>query len=37
LDIHVVPGEHKTILLEPHVGELAKKLRACIDVAIEKA
>ncbi len=34
LDVRVVPGDHKTVLLEPHVGVLAQHLRGCIDAAL---
>ncbi len=34
LEIHEVPGDHNTILLEPHVGTLAEKLRGCIEKAL---
>ncbi|MBW4630461.1 MAG: amino acid adenylation domain-containing protein [Iphinoe sp. HA4291-MV1] len=30
LDIHLVPGDHITMLNEPHVQVLAERLRACI-------
>ncbi len=36
LDVQVVPGEHKTILIEPHVGVVAERLRACIDAAMSE-
>ncbi len=32
-EVHLVPGEHRTILLEPHVQTLAKKLRDSLDSA----
>jgi acyl transferase domain-containing protein/thioesterase domain-containing protein len=31
LEIHEIPGEHRTILEEPSVQVLAKQLRACLD------
>ncbi len=34
LEVIVVPGDHKTILLEPHVNVLAQRLRACIASAL---
>jgi len=34
LEVQVVPGDHKTILLEPHVSVLAQKLRACLEAAL---
>jgi oxalate---CoA ligase len=36
VEIHEVPGEHGTVLKEPHVCVLAKVLRGCIDRAIER-
>ena len=33
LDIQLVPGNHMTILREPHVRVLAEELRACLDKA----
>jgi oxalate---CoA ligase len=35
MEIHRVPGNHATFLKEPHVRVLAKKLRSCLDRAIE--
>ncbi len=34
LEFHIVPGNHYTMLLEPHVQILAEELRRCLDVAI---
>ncbi|MGF1540613.1 MAG: amino acid adenylation domain-containing protein [Pleurocapsa sp.] len=31
LEIHTVPGNHHTMLSQPHVQVLAQKLKACID------
>ena len=31
VDIHVVPGDHHTMMSQPHVQVLAEKLRACLD------
>jgi amino acid adenylation domain-containing protein len=31
LDIHLVPGDHNTMLNEPHVQVLAQQLRICIE------
>ncbi|NMF62568.1 polyketide synthase (plasmid) [Brasilonema octagenarum UFV-E1] len=31
LDLHVVPGNHYTMLVEPHVQILAQKLKFCLD------
>jgi len=31
VDIKVVPGNHLSMLQEPHVQVLAEKLRACLD------
>jgi thioesterase domain-containing protein len=30
-DLHVVPGAHTTMREEPHVAELAAKLRTCLE------
>jgi thioesterase domain-containing protein len=32
LDIHVVPGDHETLMSEPHVRTLAARLQTCLDV-----
>lgn len=34
LEMHEVPGDHETLLDEPHVRTLAQQLRACIDQAL---
>lgn len=31
VDVHVVPGNHATMVYKPHVEILAEKLRACLD------
>jgi thioesterase domain-containing protein len=31
VDVHVVPGNHATMVYKPHVDALAEKLRACLD------
>jgi amino acid adenylation domain-containing protein len=31
LDLHLVPGNHATMVVEPHVQVLAKQLRACLE------
>jgi amino acid adenylation domain-containing protein len=31
VDIHVVPGDHYTMMSQPHVQVLAEKLRECLD------
>ena len=31
VDVHVVPGNHATMVYKPHVEVLAEKLRACLD------
>jgi thioesterase domain-containing protein/acyl carrier protein len=31
VDLHWVPGNHQTMVAEPHVQVLAKQLRACLD------
>jgi amino acid adenylation domain-containing protein len=33
VEIHVVPGDHLTMMAEPHVQVLAERLRACLDNA----
>jgi amino acid adenylation domain-containing protein len=33
VEIHVVPGDHVTMMTEPHVHVLAEQLRACLDRA----
>ncbi|HEY6119013.1 MAG TPA: hypothetical protein VIV66_03590, partial [Pyrinomonadaceae bacterium] len=33
LEIHEVPGDHGSIVVEPRVGTLARKLRRCIEKA----
>jgi aspartate racemase len=35
IDAHEISGNHINIIKEPHVGELAEKLRACLDKAHE--
>jgi len=35
VDLHVVPGDHFSMLREPHVSILAEQLRACIQQATE--
>jgi amino acid adenylation domain-containing protein len=32
-DLHIVPGTHTSMREEPHVAELAKKLKSCLDQA----
>ena len=36
VEVHVVPGTHKTILREPHVKVLARQLSDCISRAQER-
>ncbi|HEV7799008.1 MAG TPA: amino acid adenylation domain-containing protein, partial [Pyrinomonadaceae bacterium] len=36
IDIHEIPGSHLDIIKEPHVGELANKLSACLDHAVSR-
>jgi amino acid adenylation domain-containing protein len=36
-DVHVVPGNHATMVYKPHVEVLAEKLRACLDQLEEDA
>jgi amino acid adenylation domain-containing protein len=31
VDVHVVPGDHYTMMSQPHVQVLAEKLRVCLD------
>jgi thioesterase domain-containing protein/SAM-dependent methyltransferase/acyl carrier protein len=33
VDVHDLPGDHLTVLRQPHVRVLAEKLRACLDAA----
>jgi amino acid adenylation domain-containing protein len=33
IEVHEIPGSHLDIVKEPHVGELASKLSACLDRA----
>ncbi len=33
VDVHIVPGNHATMVYKPHVEVLAEKLRACLDQA----
>jgi acyl transferase domain-containing protein/thioesterase domain-containing protein len=33
IDVHVVPGDHDSMVLEPNVRVLAEKLRACLEDA----
>jgi thioesterase domain-containing protein len=33
VDVHVVPGNHATMVYKPHVEVLAEELRACLDRA----
>jgi thioesterase domain-containing protein len=35
VEVYEVPGHHYTIVLEPHVGDLARQLRSCIGRALE--
>jgi aspartate racemase len=37
MTVHYVPGDHLTMLREPHVRVLAEKVRACISEVIERA
>ena len=36
VDVHEISGNHINIVKEPHVGVLAKELRACLDEVQEK-
>ena len=31
LELHVIPGDHYTMMIEPNVQILAEKLKACLD------
>ncbi|QSJ19255.1 hypothetical protein JYQ62_11325 [Nostoc sp. UHCC 0702] len=33
VDVHFVPGNHVTMMNQPHVQDLAEKLKACIEQA----
>jgi thioesterase domain-containing protein len=33
VEVHVVPGNHATMMYEPHVEALAKTLTACLNQA----
>ncbi|WP_414573137.1 amino acid adenylation domain-containing protein [Nostoc sp. CCY 9925] len=33
VEVHEIPGDHTSILIEPHVQVLAEKLKACLDEA----
>ncbi|WGV24584.1 non-ribosomal peptide synthetase [Halotia branconii] len=33
VDIHVVPGDHITMMTQPHISSVAEKLRICIEQA----
>jgi thioesterase domain-containing protein/acyl carrier protein len=33
IEVHEIPGSHLDIVKEPHVGDLANKLRSCLDRA----
>jgi len=35
VEVHEVSGDHDAMVLEPHVRNLAAKLRACLDEAIQ--
>ncbi len=37
LEVHTVPGDHITMLAEPHVQVLAERLNACLDAAQTQA
>ena len=36
MDVHLVPGDHQTLVEEPHVQGLAQALRQCIDRVCER-
>ncbi|HEX2242874.1 MAG TPA: hypothetical protein VHK27_06405, partial [Gammaproteobacteria bacterium] len=31
VEVHVVPGDHLTMMTEPHVQVLAERLKACLN------
>jgi thioesterase domain-containing protein len=35
IEVHEIPGSHLDIVKEPHVGDLANKLRSCLEKASE--
>lgn len=37
VEVHEVPGDHGTIMREPHVRILAEQLRACLDAVMPRA
>ena len=37
VDVHVVPGDHFSMVREPHVRVLAERLRSCIHATLQKA
>ncbi|RKZ50306.1 MAG: hypothetical protein DRR16_04235 [Candidatus Parabeggiatoa sp. nov. 3] len=34
VDIHVVPGDHHTMMSQPHVQVLAEKLKVCFEQSL---
>jgi len=36
LTIHQVPGDHSSVLVEPNLGQWAKKLKTCLDEAQQR-
>ncbi|MCL4281054.1 MAG: hypothetical protein KJZ58_02210 [Flavobacteriales bacterium] len=36
LDIHVLPGDHYSLIKDPEVQRLVKELSTCIDRALSK-
>ena len=37
LEVHVVPGTHQTMRMEPHVRVLAEKINSCIERACRRS
>jgi hypothetical protein len=35
VEVHLVPGSHESIFVEPHVRELAHELTRCLDRAFD--
>ena len=37
VEIHLIPGSHRSVIKEPNVQLLAEKLKACLDLAQSEA
>jgi thioesterase domain-containing protein len=35
-EVHIVPGTHTSMREEPHVAELAAKLRSCLEALLQE-